>query len=74
MIRTIISLQPDDKEWLERKAESQGVPMTQLVREAVRRMREQEDVSFEKLLKQTTGLWRKGNGLAYQRRLRKEWP
>jgi len=47
--------------------------MTRLVREAIRRMRQQEDVSFEELLKQTSGLWHKGDGLAYQRRLRKEW-
>lgn len=73
MIRTIISLEPDEKQWLERKAHSEGVPMTKLVREAIRRMRQQEDVSFEKLLNQTSGLWKKENGLSYQRRLRKEW-
>ena len=73
MIRTIISLEPDDKEWLARKAEAEGVPMTKLIRAAIRRMRLQEDVSFEKLLKQTSGLWRKGDGLADQRRVRREW-
>ena len=73
MVRTIISLEPDDKAWLERKAEAAGLPMTELVREAIRRMRREEDVSFEKLLKQTRGLWRKGDGLAYQRRTREEW-
>jgi hypothetical protein len=73
MIRTIISLEPEDKAWLERKAEAAGLPVTELVREAIRRMRREEDVSFEKLLKQTRGLWRKGDGLAYQRRARAEW-
>jgi len=73
MTRTIISLEPEDKQWLDRTARAQGVPMTRLVREAIRRMRQQEDVSFEELLKQTSGLWHKGDGLAYQRRLRKEW-
>lgn len=47
--------------------------MARLVREAIRRMRQQEDVSLEELLRQTSGLWRRGDGLAWQRRLRKEW-
>lgn len=73
MTRTIISLDPEDKQWLERTAQAQGVPMARLVREAIRRMRQQEDVSLEELLRQTSGLWRRGDGLAWQRRLRKEW-
>jgi ribosomal protein L31E len=73
MTRTIISLDREDKQWLDRTARAQGVPMARLVREAIRRMRQQEDVSFEQLLNETCGLWHKGDGLAYQRRLRKEW-
>jgi len=37
--------------------------MARLVREAVRRMRQQEEVSPEELLRQTSGLWRRGDGL-----------
>jgi hypothetical protein len=71
--RTTITLEADDKEWLERKAQAEGVSMAELVRKAIRRLRQQEDVSFEKLLKQTGGLRQGGDGLAYQRRLRKKW-
>jgi len=73
MTRTIISLDPEDKQWLERTAQAQAVPMARLVREAIRRMRQQEDISLEELLRQTSGLWKRGDGLASQRRLRKEW-
>ncbi len=73
MIRTIINLDPDEKTWLERTAKSAGVPMTELVREAIRRMRRQEEMSFEQLLEQTSGLWSEEDGLSYQRRLRQEW-
>ena len=73
MIRTIISLDPKDKSWLDRKAGEAGLSMAELVREAIRRMRRDEDQSFDRVLRQTSGLWRKGNGLAYQRRLRREW-
>ena len=47
--------------------------MAKLVRKAVRRKRQQEEVWFDRLLKQTSGLSRKRDGLAYQRRLRQEW-
>ena len=73
MTRTIISLDAQDKQWLDRKAAAEGVPMARLVREAIRRMRQQEDLSLEELLRQTSGLWRAGDALPYQRRLRKEW-
>lgn len=73
MIRTVISIDPDEKSWLERQAKSAGVPMSELVREAIRRMRRQEDASFDRLLEETSGLWTEGDGLDFQRRSRAEW-
>ena len=73
MIRTIISLEPDDKSWLDRRSKESGVPMSELVRRAVRRMRQQEEASFEQLLDDTSGLWNQGDGLDFQRRARSEW-
>jgi len=73
MIRTVISIEPDEKSWLERRAKSVGVPMSELVREAIRRMRRQEDASFDRLLEETSGLWTEGDGLDFQRRSRAEW-
>ena len=40
MPRTIISLPDEDKTWLVRQASSQQVPMTELVRRAVREYRQ----------------------------------
>jgi len=59
--------------WLERKSVQKGVPVTELVRTAVRRMREEDEASFERLLRQTSGSWIKGDGLTYQRNRRREW-
>ena len=73
MVRTIISLDPDDKQWLDGAASRAGLPMAGLVREAIRRMRQQQEAGLEDLLRRTSGLWRKGDGLAYQRRLRRQW-
>jgi hypothetical protein len=76
MVRTIISLDPDDKAWLDRKAKQERTPMTRLVQRAIRRLREESEARpsrFEMLLRETSGTWKRGDGLSYQRRLRREW-
>jgi len=74
--RTLISLDPDDKAWLMRKARRERLPMTELVRRAVRQFRKQsgpESSPFDRLLSDTAGIWKQGDGLAYQKRSRREW-
>ena len=76
MIRTVISLDPEDKAWLDRVAKRQRKSMTQLVRHAVHRLRQESEsdpTQFERLLRDTRGLWKSGNGLTYQKKLRREW-
>jgi hypothetical protein len=76
VVRTVISLSQEDKDWLDRKAQEEGVPMTQLVRRAVVLLREQlekDPPTFEQLLEKTGGSWPHGDGLEYQRELRNEW-
>lgn len=75
MVRTVISLDPEEKAWLDQKAAEEGVPMTQVVRDAIRRLREESEAQpgFDALLQQTRGIWTAGDGLDYQKRLRAEW-
>ncbi|MGK2913825.1 MAG: ribbon-helix-helix domain-containing protein [Porticoccaceae bacterium] len=77
MARTLINLDPEDKEWLDREARARHVPMTELVRQAVRDYRTRQQSlahpSLQTALARTAGLWRAGDGLVYQRRLREEW-
>lgn len=74
MVRTVISLDEDDKRWLDARANDEGVPMTELVRRAVRRFREVESApTFDELIDAARGTWRHGDGLAWQRALRGEW-
>ncbi len=76
MIRTVISISEDDKKWLEERAAEEGIPMTEVVRRALHLMQEVEKRQkppVETLLARTKGLWKKGDGLDYQRRLRDEW-
>ncbi|MGI5863973.1 MAG: ribbon-helix-helix protein, CopG family [Myxococcales bacterium] len=76
MIRTLVSLDEEDKAWLDRRAAAEGVPMTELIRRAVRLLRAHEEppaASLDELLDKTKGLWRRGDGLEYQRASRDEW-
>ncbi len=40
MVRTVISLDPEDKRWLDQKARAEQVPTAEVVRRALRRYRE----------------------------------
>ena len=77
MPRTVISLDHDDKAWLDQQAQREHVPMTEIVRRAIRSYRQAIETrsvpSVDDLLKQTRGIWTKGDRLAYQRELRDEW-
>ena len=76
MVRTVISLDAEDKAWLDQAARSERIPMTKLVRRAIRRLRQEQEAApqgFERLLRETAGTWKAGDGLAYQRRVRAEW-
>jgi len=74
MVRTVISLDPEDKAWLDDAARREGVPMTEMIRRAVKRMRrEEERPSFREILERSRGTWNLGDGLEYQRRIRAEW-
>jgi hypothetical protein len=73
MTRMLISLEESDRLWLEQKARESGEPMAAVVRQAIRLARENEQKPMKDLLASTQGLWDKGDGLRYQRRIRKEW-
>ncbi len=77
MVRTVISLDINDKSWLAREAEREHVSMAEIIRRAIRRYRGAtaavDEPPFEQLLEATTGIWEKGDGLSYQERIRGEW-
>lgn len=47
--------------------------MAELVRQAIRARRDAKVASLEQLLEDTRGLWKQGDGLEYQIRVRREW-
>ena len=79
MVRTVIAIDERDKAWLDRQAAREGVPMTELVRRAIRVLRANgaeipgPALSLDESLQLTTGIWRGPDGLEHQERLRDEW-
>ncbi len=74
MVRTVIALDEQDKAWLDDRARAEGVPMTELIRRAVRMLRAAPDTpTTQELLERTRGIWPSGDGLEYQERVRDEW-
>jgi Arc/MetJ-type ribon-helix-helix transcriptional regulator len=75
MVRTVVSLPENDKRWLDDEAAREGVSMTEIVRRAVSRLRAHgaRADAFDDLLKTTAGIGTGEDGVALQKRLRKEW-
>ena len=73
MVRIVISLDPEEKAWLDDTARRSGKPMTAVVREALARYRAQDGRRNKAALANTRGIWKRGDGLAWQRKLRGEW-
>ena len=78
LVRTVISLDDEQKTWLEKQTALRRMSMAALIRQAVSefQIREQRGsaASFQEMLKHTAGIWQAGDGLEYQERIRKEWP
>ena len=77
MVRTVVSINPEDKAWLDDEARREGVPMTEIVRQAIRTLREERrrpSAELERLLVRTRATWKRGDALRYQRKIRSEWP
>lgn len=72
--RTIITLSSEDKQWLESYSRSIGISMAEAIRRGIGRLKEEEGKNtYEMLVKTSKGLWKKGNGLTYQKKMRSEW-
>jgi hypothetical protein len=73
MTRLLVSLNEQERSFLQRKARQTGVSMAEVVRQSIQRMKTAEQKSFHDLLDATKGTWRGGDGLRYQRKIRREW-
>ena len=76
MIRTIITLPRELKNWLDNYSKAHNRPMAETIREAIIAYKSNiENESDDDLLKKTNGIWKDRNidGLDYVESLRDEW-
>jgi hypothetical protein len=73
MARRLISFDNDDRSGLEQKAKEIAASMPEAVHQAVRQAQHADRKPMNEVLATTKGLWRKGDGLKYQLRVRREW-
>lgn len=72
--RTIITLSETDKKWLESYSRAHEVSLAEAIRQGIRKLRDAEFAeTYRVAVQRTRGLWRRGDGLRYQRKLRSEW-
>ena len=75
MARTLINLDEQAKAWLAQQAKAERVSMNEIVRRAVDRLRAEQERTHALAhgLQHTAGIWKHGDGLDWQIRLRDEW-
>ena len=72
--RTIITLSEEDKRWLESYSNLHQMSVAEAIRRGIRKLREAEfSENYRILVQNSRGLWKKGDGLSYQRHIRSEW-
>ena len=72
--RTIITISEKDKAWPESFSKARGISMAEAVRRGIAQFKEREGKNiYRTLVEETGGIWKKGDGLAYQKKLRSEW-
>ena len=72
--RTIITLPDEDKIWLENYSKAYHISLAEAVRQGIKRLREAEAKNtYNILVKNTRGVWTKGDALSYQKNIRSEW-
>ena len=72
--RTIITLSEEDKRWLESYSSLNRVSVAEAIRQGIRKLKEAELFeNYQTLVQRTKGLWKKGDGLNFQKKIRAEW-
>lgn len=72
--RLIISLPDEDKLWLEGYSKVHKISVAEAIRQGIGQLKKnQQQRTYEQLVERTRGLWRKGDGLEYQVKIRSEW-
>ena len=68
--RTIITVSEKDKAWLKSFSKARGISMAEAIRRGIAQLKEREEKNtYLTLVEETSGIWKKGDGLVYQETL-----
>ena len=72
--RTMITLSDKEKRWITSYTQTHGISMAEAIRRGIACLKaSQSKTSYQQTVYDTKGIWKKGDGLKYQQRLRSEW-
>jgi len=72
--RTIITISEQDKRWLNAYSGIHGVSLAEAVRRGIACLKSSESRdAYCKLVQNTAGIWKQGDALTYQKKMRSEW-
>ncbi len=72
--RLIITIPDEDKLWLEGYSKVHKISVAEAIRQGIGQLkRSQRRRTYRKIVESTSGIWKKGDGLAYQLKMRAEW-
>jgi hypothetical protein len=72
-VRTIITLSQEDQRWLESYRNLHDISVAEAIRQGIRKSKEMALYeNYQALVKNSKNLWKKGNGLDYQKKIRSE--
>jgi hypothetical protein len=72
--RIIISLPDTDKLWLEGYSKIHKISVAEAIRQGIGELKKsQRQQTYQQLVERTRGVWKMGDGLEYQEKVRAEW-
>jgi hypothetical protein len=72
--RIIITLSEEERLWVDGYSQAHKISVAEAVRQGLDTLRRQAgNTVYQGLVKKTGGIWRRGDGLAYQQAIRSEW-
>lgn len=72
--RMIITLSEEDKRWLASYSHAHQISVAEAVRKGIRKLKNDENnQTYRELVKSTSGVWKKGDGLSFQEKIRSDW-
>ena len=67
-------LSEQDKTWLESYSKAHKISVAEAIRQGIRILRKAESQdTYRAIVKNTRGIWQRGDGLVYKEEIRAEW-